>query len=201
MMMTEFKQAFAKTIGYEGGYSFSPADRGGETYKGISRKFFPSWEGWKLIDIYKTKYSGRELNEMMGKNDGLQKLVEAFYLENFWIPMNLDSFNEAIASELFDTSVNQGKWKAASYLQNALNKLNRNAKDYPDLIIDGRIGRATIHAYNAYMATQRFASRNIEKLISWLLKWLNYYQLKTYDQITYKDPAQEVFIPGWTERS
>ncbi len=199
--MERFKLAYKKTIGYEGGYANNVADRGGETYRGISRKFFPNWEGWKLIDIYKTKYSGKELNETMAKNDGLQKMVEGFYLEHFWIPISLDSFHQAVADELFDTAVNQGKWKAASYLQNALNKLNRNGKDYPDLIVDGRIGSATINAYQAYMATERFASRNTEKLISWLLKWLNYYQLKTYDQITYKDPAQEVFIPGWTERS
>jgi lysozyme family protein len=198
--MEGFKQAYQNTMGFERGYADNPKDRGGETYRGIARKFWPQWEGWKLIDIYKTKYAGAELNKRLQANEELQNLVRDFYLENYWIPLQLDAFDRQVADELFDTAVNQGKWKAASYLQNALNKLNRNGKDYPDLTVDGRIGLNTIHAYQAYMATERFSSRNRDKLIKWLLRWLNYYQLKKYDQITYKDPAQEIFIPGWTER-
>ena len=34
----------------EGGYANMEGDSGGETYKGISRKWFPKWEGLKIID-------------------------------------------------------------------------------------------------------------------------------------------------------
>ena len=199
--MNSFQTTFQKTSQHEGGYSNHADDRGGETYKGIARKFWPKWEGWKVIDIYKTKYAGKELNQELDKNIGVQGFVRQFYFENYWLPLQCEAFDQPVADELFDTAVNQGKLKAGSYLQKALNKLNRNQKDYPDVMEDGKIGHKTIQAYKAYMTTERFASRNKEKLISWLIKWLNYYQLKTYDQITYKDPAQEVFIPGWTERS
>lgn len=199
--MDRFKTAFANTIGYEGGYSFDPNDRGGETYKGISRKYYPKWKGWQIIDIYKTKYSGSELDANMAQNEGLQSLVEQFYHENYWLPMQLDSFGQAVVNELFDTSVNQGKWSAVSYLQKALNKLNRNQEDYPDIDMDGQMGNQTLSAYLAYMDTRKFASRNADKLTEWLVRWLNYYQLQKYDQITIKDAGQEIYIPGWTERS
>ncbi len=199
--MEKFNTAFTNTIDFEGGYSFDPNDRGGETYRGISRKYYPKWKGWQIVDIYKTKYSAAELDANMAQNEGLQSLVEQFYRENYWLPMQLDSFSQAVANELFDTSVNQGKWSAVSYLQKALNKLNRNQEDYPDIDMDGQMGNQTLSAYLAYMDTRKFASRNADKLTEWLIRWLNYYQLQKYDQITIKDPGQEIYIPGWTERS
>lgn len=199
--MENFKQAYQKTSQFEGEYSNDPSDKGGETYKGISRRYWPDWEGWKIIDIYKTKYAGNALNRELAKNIGLQQFVQQFYYEHYWLAMQCDEFNLQVGSELFDTAVNQGKWKAASYLQKSLNKLNRNGKDYTDITVDGNIGLQTKQAYEAYMATERFASRNEVKLIAWLIKWLNYYQLKEYDNLTTNDPRQEIYIPGWTERS
>ncbi len=199
--MKNFLIAYNLTLGDEGGYSNDTDDRGGETYKGISRNNWPKWEGWNLIDVFKRKFPLSQINKEMSENSILQNMVLNFYLQNYWIPMSLAAFPELIASELFDTAVNQGKTTTIKYLQKALNKLNRNQEDYQDLIEDGKIGQNTIKAFKSYMATERFASRNTAKLIKWLLKWLNYYQLQKYDQITYKDPAQEIFIPGWTERA
>ncbi len=199
MSLPDFHNAFQKTISFEGGYVNDPDDRGGETYKGISRLNWPDWEGWKIIDLYK-KHKPGNLNHSLAGNTGLQNLVSDFYLEHYWMPLNLDAFHSPVADELFDTAVNQGKNAAAKYLQETLNKLNRNQKDYPDITVDGKIGRQTLSAYKKLLATQRFASRNQEKIIKWIVRWLNYFQLKKYDLITYRDPAQEKFIPGWTER-
>ena len=49
----KFEDIFNKTMGIEGGYVDDPDDRGGETYKGISRKNHPAWEGWEIIDSMK----------------------------------------------------------------------------------------------------------------------------------------------------
>jgi lysozyme family protein len=51
--MADFKQAHSIVMNNEGGYANDPSDRGGETYKGISRNNFPNWKGWKLIDLHK----------------------------------------------------------------------------------------------------------------------------------------------------
>ena len=53
--MDHFKEAFTKTMSEEGGYNFDRMDPGGETYMGISRVYWPSWEGWVIIDKYEEK--------------------------------------------------------------------------------------------------------------------------------------------------
>ena len=53
--MANFIKSYEITCKHEGGYSFDPDDAGGETYKGISRRFNPQWSGWKIID-----YSDKE---------------------------------------------------------------------------------------------------------------------------------------------
>ena len=46
--MGEFEQAFEKMIRNEGGYLLHKVsgDRGGQTYAGIARNFYPDWDGW-----------------------------------------------------------------------------------------------------------------------------------------------------------
>ena len=48
--MADFNKAYKATMGHEGGYVDDPADKGGETYKGIARRYNPGWGGWKQID-------------------------------------------------------------------------------------------------------------------------------------------------------
>ena len=48
--MADFKEAFELTLAHEGGYVKDPDDRGGETYKGIARRYNPGWSGWARID-------------------------------------------------------------------------------------------------------------------------------------------------------
>jgi lysozyme family protein len=197
---SEFLNAFLKTNGHEGGYVNDPTDRGGETYKGIARKFWPNWEGWSIIDILKKKYKHGILNARLNANAGLQAMVEEFYRHNYWNKNMLYEFDQAIADEIYDTGVNQGAKTAAKYFQKALSKLNRNQKDFPDLLPDGKIGNKTILAYRAYMATERFSTRSYTILIGWLLSIMNYYQLDKYINIADNDLSQERFIPGWLNR-
>ncbi len=80
----------------------------------------------------------------------------AIYRRLYWSRPRFDAIAErspAVAAELFDTGVNMGPAVAIAFLQRALTALNRNAKDYPDLTPDGRIGPATLGALNAFFAT------------------------------------------------
>lgn len=195
-----FINAFLKTGGHEGGYVNDPADRGGETYKGIARKYWPLWDGWQLIDYLTKKYSGTELDAKLAANEGLQMSVEEFYLYNFWNRNRCYDFSQEIADELYDTAVNQGAKTAAKYFQQALNKLNRNQKDFPDLIVDGRIGDKTLVAYAKYLITQKWSSRDEFHCTKWLLDLMNYYQCDKYVKISDRDLSQERFVPGWLNR-
>lgn len=49
--MAYFGDAFKKLSIKEGGYVNDKDDAGGETYRGISRKYNPTWQGWTMIDL------------------------------------------------------------------------------------------------------------------------------------------------------
>ena len=55
--MAYFGDAFKKLSIKEGGYVNDKDDAGGETYRGISRKYNPTWQGWTMIDSYKKHYT------------------------------------------------------------------------------------------------------------------------------------------------
>jgi lysozyme family protein len=197
--MADFNLAYANTMINEGGYSNVATDRGGETYAGISRKNFPDWLGWMIIDHYKGQINAKPLNDMLVDNVDLQNQVRAFYKERFW-PVQFDQLDQDIANELFDTAVNQGLGTAIKYFQMALNFMNRNQKDYPNQVVDGGIGSITIACYNSLMSTKAYNGRSYNKLVKVMLKLLNFFQLNRYIDLMEKDESQEDFLFGWTER-
>jgi lysozyme family protein len=129
--MADFKIAEQITGINEGGYAFNPHDRGGETYAGIARKFWPSWEGWVYIDKYKAQYY--KLNKPMQEKYSLARwinssakvtsepiapLVSQFYKTNFWDLNKLDQIkDQQIANSVYDFGVNSGKGRAVQFLE------------------------------------------------------------------------------------
>lgn len=189
--MADFTPAFQKTLGHEGGYSDHPADRGGETYRGISRVFFPDWPGWRRIDAAKRAAS---FPANLARNNGLQQAVEAFYREQFWDRLRGDQIaDQEVAEEVFDTAVNMGTRRGGRYLQEALNLLNRNQQNYPDLVVDGAIGPKTLAALDTLLRLDRGGGN--------LLRVLNVLQGASYVEIMRNDPTQEVFARGWLKRA
>ena len=57
--MASFKAQYNELIKREGNYHSGviggKVDKGGETYRGIARKYNPDWAGWKIIDSLKSK--------------------------------------------------------------------------------------------------------------------------------------------------
>jgi len=197
--MADFNYAYENTMTAEGGYSNVAADRGGETYMGISRKNFPDWGGWAIIDNYKGNVHQKSFSDMLSDNVQLQKMVRAFYKENFW-HAQFDRLDQDVANEIFDTGVNQGLGTAIKYFQYSLNALNRNQKDYPNLSVDGGIGPLTLSNYDSLIATAKYPARSYNKVVKALLKLMNYFQMRRYMDLVQKDENQETFLFGWTER-
>lgn len=185
--MAEFEKAYFKTMGHEGGYVNDPDDAGGETYGGISRVYNPSWEGWNVIDDHlSTSYP-----ESLDDNDELQDVVENFYEQHYWDVNRLDEVaSQAVADEMFDTGVNMGINRAAKFLQESLNYLNRNSLIFGDLVVDGKIGRASLSALNSVLI-------NDEEV---LLKIMNVLQGMHYLNYMRKSPTQEKYARGWFQR-
>ena len=177
--------AIGTTLGHEGGYVNDPADRGGETYRGISRKFHPKWYGWKLVDLRK-KTPNFPANL---KNDpSLDDLVKDFYYEEFIQSVNLHLINDGeVVKEVFDSGVNCGRRTACLWLQEAFNLCNQNQQLGPDLKVDGAIGPKTAAAINNFPANRKKV----------LLGVLNLLQGERYLNICRKDQTQERFLHGW----
>lgn len=181
--MADFKTALKETLGIEGGISNNRLDKGGQTYKGVAKNYWPDWEGWQIIDQWKY----REVTP--SDISKLDDLVFDFYKNNFWDRISLSQINnQKIANELFDTGVNAHPKKAVRFLQTALNLLNRNQALYPDIPVNEILGSKTLALTNNHPYPDA------------LLKLLNGLQLAYYIAICEKDPTQEEFLRGWLKR-
>jgi lysozyme family protein len=119
----------------------------------------------------------------------------AIYRRLYWARPRFDQVakrSSRLAAELFDTGVNMGPAVAATFLQRALTALNRNGKDYPDLVPDGRIGDVTLAALDAFLAV-----RGQEGGETVLLRALEALQGERYLRLAERRPANEAFLYGW----
>jgi lysozyme family protein len=118
----------------------------------------------------------------------------AIYRRIYWQRPRFDTLAArapALAAELFDTGVNMGPDVAATFLQRALNALNRGASDYPDLAIDGRVGTATLAALDHFLATRGARGETV------LVKAVDALQGERYLALAERRPANEAFLYGW----
>jgi len=184
--MADFNLAYKLTMGIEGGYANAASDKGGETYGGVSRNNFPNWSGWKIIDELKGRPG---FEKALQNSSDLQAAKRAFYQVNFWDVLKLSQVeNQAIATELFDFGVNCGAKTAALALQRSLNVLNKRAKFYPDIVVDGAIGGGTLAA---------LAKANQKDV----LKCIVSIQGARYIGLAEKEESQEDWMAGWIRRA
>lgn len=184
-----FDKAYKGTMDIEGGYVNDPVDRGGETYKGISRRYHPYWPGWEIIDGYKPFKSP----SVLYKDSELNALTKKFYEFEFWIKPGLDKVHqvsEVLAEKIFDTGINVGMVRACKWLQSSMNLLNRNEKYYPDIIVDGVVGPNTIRVLH-----QALKHNELKRLIVVFAV----HQGEHYKSIMERDKTQERYV-GWFDR-
>jgi len=165
-----------EVIAREGGYSNHPADRGGPTNFGITQAVARA-----------NGYAGDMRQLPRG-------VAEAIYRRLYWERPGYAFVAEIapnVAAELFDSAVNMGPATATAFLQRALNALNRNQKDYPDLKTDRLVGAKTLAALGAFM---RLRGKTGEKV---LLKAIEALQGERYVALAESRPANEAFLYGW----
>jgi lysozyme family protein len=188
--MADFAAAFAKTSALEGKYANHPLDRGGETYRGIARRHHPDWPGWRAVDRAKHQ---RDFPRALERDKGLAHSVERFYRTRYWNRFGGDAIpNQAVAEELFDTSVHIGLPRGVRLLQRSLNLLNRNQSTYADITVDGLCGTKTRAALGKLLRA--------DGKPDYLLMLMNVLQGAAYVETARRDPRQEAFLRGWLER-
>ena len=192
-MAAEFEIAYGETEIREGGYVNDPADRGGETHAGISRRFHPGWAGWQIIDQIKRDHP-EDFMKRVDDSERLTQLAKDLYRQHYWAPIRGDEIpNQQIANKLFDTGVNQGVARSVKYLQEGLNLLNRNQQNYADVDIDGRLGNQTLTTLGEFLQLENGRA-------DYLLKLMNLMQANSYIEIMRRDSSQERFARGWLNR-
>jgi type VI secretion system secreted protein VgrG len=122
---------------HEGGYSNIKNDKGGETYRGISKNANPDWPGWALLEPHKPLRNGDVINDR-----ALVDSVAALYWQKYFENNGFHRCNHPlVALQLFDFSVNGGF--SPLQLQKTINRLfNQTLKE------DGVLGEKTYTAIN-----------------------------------------------------
>jgi lysozyme family protein len=160
----------------EGGYVSHPADRGGLTRFGIT-------EAVARAHGYAGAMAQLPRDE-----------AAAIYKRLYWLRPRLDEVarrSARLAAELFDTGANMGPAVAVTFLQRALTALNRNGKDYPDLVPDGRVGERTLTALDAFLAARGESGESV------ILRAIEALQGERYLRLAERRPSNEAFLYGW----
>ncbi len=93
-----FDQAIERVLSHEGGYVNNPADPGGETQWGISKRSYP-------------KVNIKTLTRDQAKG---------IYLTDFWNRVHADELHDGVAFQMLDFAINSGIETAVRYLQRAI---------------------------------------------------------------------------------
>ena len=172
----DVSQLIDDLIDREGGYVNHPADRGGATC-------------WGITEAVARAHGYRGAIRALPRDE-----AAAIYRRLYWLRPKFDEVagrSPALAAEMFDTGANMGPAVAATFLQRALTALNRNGRDYPDLVPDGRIGPATLAALDAFLAVRGRQGETV------LLRAIEALQGERYLRLAERRPANEAFLYGW----
>lgn len=146
--MSRFDIAYNIVRKNEGGYVNDPKDPGGETYCGITRRYFGYWSGWKIIDAYKVKQSIKRGAIISDTN--LEALVKEFYHTTKYLRHGLDKVNnDGVAALMMDTLTNHGK--GALQINIALKKAGFSA-DEVNTVTTKTISAVNMNPEKAYKA-------------------------------------------------
>lgn len=170
-----FVKALQIVLANEGYYSNDPADRGGETYCGISRRNWPNAEIWKYVDKEKPLRWNQKLSD-----PAAEQAVMDFYYNNFWSKQAFDKIkSQIIVNFVFDFYVNSGSFAILS-LQSLL-KVTQ----------DGYMGKVTAEMLNG----------KIDQYGEWHVM-ANLVQKRTefVYNIVLNHPEQRKFLNNWLYR-
>lgn len=174
--MTERFKDFMEVVlfnenGKGNGYANHPDDKGGETFSGICRKYFPNLSVWQKLDEIAEVKDKKQYRPTEEEWDEIHRI----YYDQFYVPLRIDYIDSPrLAIQLFDFGVNAGPVTAIKTLQRVL-----GVKE------DGKIGPVTISTANV----QQRVFHNFKAA-------RNAY----YEGIARRNPTQKKFLKGWLNR-
>jgi len=182
--LADLSIALERVLGAEGGWVDDPGDSGGETYRGISRRWHPHWPGWVVIDAARPLRHGQIVVEA-------DRHVDRFYREHFWEKIGGDLIHsQLIADELLDTAINAGYVLAVQHLQTMLSVLGHGPSGH-EVVADGSFGPRTLAALTRAMEAGEHR---------YVVKGLNVLQGAHYVSLALRRIKDRRFIRGWFSR-
>jgi lysozyme family protein len=124
-MKENFEQALAHVLESEGGFVNHPADPGGMTNLGVTKRV---WEEWVGHDVDEKTMRGLT-----------PELVGPMYKAKYWDKVKGDDLPSGVDYVVFDAAVNSGSGRAAKWLQACVGVEQ-----------DGGIGPKTLAAVKAF---------------------------------------------------
>ncbi len=123
-MKGNFAPCLAAVLKHEGGYVNHPADPGGMTNLGVTRRVWQEWVGREV--------SEKEMRELTPEK------VAPLYKAKYWDRVKADELPTGVDYIVFDAAINSGPGRAAKWLQEVVGAT-----------ADGAIGPATLRAVAA----------------------------------------------------
>ena len=175
--MAQFSSWYEKAMGWEQGYSDHPSDRGGETYAGVTRRNFPTWTGWPVVDAEKRRNGGKLPQNHKIVSAALDGAVRELAKRVFWDFFRADQIkSQAVAEIIVDWGWASGSLTAAKQIQTLAGA-----------VADGKFGDATIRAINRANAANLFEG-------------IRQARIGFVRAIVARNPSQKVFLDGWINR-
>jgi len=170
----------AAVVTVEGGYIDHPDDPGGATKYGVTEAVARA-NGYRgdMRDLTYEQATGIYVQQYVEK-PGFDGIV---------------AYSQALGEEITDSGVNFGPHRPGCWLQTALNALNRQQRDYPDLRVDCAVGPATVAAYAALAS-----KRGDLKACEMVLKLVEAQQGAEYLRLAAANDRLEQFMAGWADR-
>lgn len=150
-MRENFETALEAVLHHEGGFVNHPADPGGMTNLGCTKKVWEEWVGHPVDE--------RTMRALTPAD------VAPLYKAKYWDKVRGDDLPAGVDYVVFDAAINSGPGRAAKWLQEVL-----------DVVVDGAIGPGTLRAVAAQdpaALVEKYQARRLDFLQS-LSTWATF---------------------------
>jgi lysozyme family protein len=144
-MESNFELSLKKVIEHEGGYVNHPADPGGMTNLGVTKRVWEEWVGHPVDE--------KEMRALTVEQ------VAPLYKRKYWDAIHGDRLPSGLDYCLFDTAINSGVGRASKFIQEMVG-----------VAADGAIGNKTLLAIGQFKDVKMLVDEYCDKRLDFLQK-------------------------------
>jgi lysozyme family protein len=144
-MQSNFELSLQKVIAHEGNYVNHPADPGGMTNLGVTKRVWEEWVGHPVDE--------KEMRALTAAK------VAPLYKRKYWDAIHGDQLPSGLDYCLFDTAINSGVGRASKFIQEMVG-----------VAADGAIGNNTLLAISQFKDVKMLVDEYCDKRLDFLQK-------------------------------